>query len=171
MALTLADQYYLKALDGYDYNLDEVIENLNYALSYDQEHAGANYLMGKFYMEQMHQFDLAKEYFEASMVCDPTKSDTCQSFSWLLIRTRQFSEALKLIRYAYGLPGAMMPDFLRLEALVHELQKDYSGAVELLNEAIDESYDDSYVVFLEAELARVEKKMRRMPKVTYHFVD
>ena len=62
MALTLADQYYIKALAGYGYDLEEVVENLNYALSYDHEHSGANYLMGKVYMEQFQKFDLAQAY-------------------------------------------------------------------------------------------------------------
>jgi len=171
MALTLADQYYMKALDGYDYDLEEVVENLNYALSYDQEHAGANYLMGKFYMEQFQKFDLAEEYLEASLVCDPESINTCESLSWLLIRTRRFKEALKLITYALGLQGAIRPEFLRLKALVYELQKDYHKSRELLNVAIEESYDSSYITFLESEIARVKKKIKRMPKVKYHIVE
>ncbi|MCG8582088.1 MAG: hypothetical protein MI866_19340 [Bacteroidales bacterium] len=43
---TLADQYFIKALDQYPYSLEEAIENLGYALSQDGEHSGANYLMG-----------------------------------------------------------------------------------------------------------------------------
>ncbi len=171
MALTLADQYYMKALEGYDYNLEEVVENLNYALSYDQEHAGANYLMGKLYMEQFQKFDLAKEYFESSMACDPTNLNTCESFTWLLIRTRKFAEALRLIKYASGLQGAIRPEFLRLEALVYELQKDYKGSIELLNSAIDESYDSGYIEFLENELDRVNMKMMRKPSVNYSIVN
>lgn len=38
MAFNLADQYFVKALGMYDYDLEEVVENLNYALSYDPEH-------------------------------------------------------------------------------------------------------------------------------------
>lgn len=171
MALTLADQYYIKALEGYDYDLEEVVENLNYALSYDQDHSGANYLMGKLYMEQFQKFDLAKEYLEASMAYDPENLNTCESLSWLLIRTRKFKEALKLIKYALGLEGAIKPEFIRLQALVHELQKDYYRAKDLLNVAIEESYDSSYISFLESEISRVKKKIKRMPKIKYHYVE
>lgn len=171
MALTLADQYYIKALEGYDYDLGEVVENLNYALSYDQEHAGANYLMGKLYMEQFQKFDLAKEYLEASMACDPESINTCEHLSWLLIRTGKFKEALKLIQYAIGLEGAIKSEFIRLQALVHELQKDYFRSKDLLKMAIEESYDSSYISFLENEISRVKKKIKRMPKVNYHFVE
>ncbi len=170
MALTLADQYYLKALEGYGYDLEEVVESLNYALSYDENHTGANYLMGKLYMEQFQQFDVAREYLEASMATDPKNINTCESLSWLLIRTRKFKEALRLIQYALGLSGVIRPEFLRLQALVYELQKDYHRSRELLYMAIEESYDSSYLSFLEEEVARVEQKMRRMPKVNYHLV-
>jgi len=37
----LADTYYLKALNLYPYDLDQVIEALNFAISYDKDHAGA----------------------------------------------------------------------------------------------------------------------------------
>lgn len=171
MSLTLADQYYMKALDGYDYDLEEVVENLNYALSYDQEHAGANYLMGKLYMDHFQKFDLAEEYLEASLACEPDNIKTCESLSWLMIRTRRFNEAHKLITYALELKGVVRPDFLRLKALVFELQKDYYQSKELLNVAIDESYDSSYISFLEGEISRVKKKIKRMPKVKYHLVE
>ena len=42
---TLADKYYLKAVDSYPHNLEESVESLTLALSYDGEHVGANYLM------------------------------------------------------------------------------------------------------------------------------
>jgi len=42
MELTTADQYYLKASCSYPFDLESTIENLNYALSYDYEHASTH---------------------------------------------------------------------------------------------------------------------------------
>ncbi len=170
MSLSLADQYYIKALEGYDYNLEEVVENLNYALSYDQEHAGANYLLGKLYMEQFQKFDLAKEYLELSMAFDPKNINTCESLCWLLIRTKKYQQALKLTKYALGLQGVMVPDFLRLQALIYELQKDYCRSEELLNLAIEESYDSNYISFLEREITRVKKKTVQAQQFKYQYL-
>lgn len=39
METTLADQYYLKALDSFEWCSSEALESLNYALSHDDEHA------------------------------------------------------------------------------------------------------------------------------------
>ncbi|TRX59052.1 hypothetical protein FNH22_11025 [Fulvivirga sp. M361] len=171
MALTLADQYYLKALDDYDYDLEAVVENLNYALSYDKEHAGANYLMGRLYMEQFGKFDLAEEYFTASMASEPENINTCKSFAWLLIRTQKFKEALKLVKYASGLKGATIPEFMRLEALIYELLKDFARSREILNEAMLESYDSNFISFLRNELHRVEDKMKRYTNIDYYIVN
>lgn len=168
MSITLADQYYLKALDDYDYNFTEVLENLNYALSYDADHAGANYLMGKLYMEQFQQFDLAEEHFVSSMSADPENLKTCESFAWLMIKTQRYEEALKLIAYTLGLKGALLPELLRLKALTYELMRDYGQARIVLLEAISESYDSRYIDFLEDEITRVEKKQGMEGKVFYH---
>ncbi|NRA11714.1 MAG: hypothetical protein HRT57_07155 [Crocinitomicaceae bacterium] len=45
---TLATQYYLKAKDNYPYDLPEAMESLEYAMSYNNEHAETHCLMGMF---------------------------------------------------------------------------------------------------------------------------
>ena len=169
MALTLADQYYLKALDDYGYDLEAVVENLEYALSCDADHPGANHLMGKLLMEKFRKFEQAEEYFVASLAIEPTHIDTCESYSWLLIHTRDYDRALKLIRYASGLKGVANCKFLRLEALVLELKQEFIKAKELLQAAMLESYDSNYLYFLDQEFARVEKKMKLSGELTYYF--
>lgn len=142
-------------------------ESLNYALSYDPEHAGANYLMGKLYMEQFQEFDLAEEYFVASIASDPENIMTCESYTWLMIRTKRYKEALKLIKYTSELKGVLTPEIIRMEALVFELLRNFIKSKELLQEAIQESYDSSYIEFLEDELLRVKKKEGLTGSVQY----
>ena len=167
MALTLADQYYLKALDDYGYDLEVVVENLEYALSCDAEHAGANHLMGKLLMEKFRKYEQAEQYFVASLAAEPTNVSACESYSWLLIQTRKYDQALKLIRYALGLTGAVIPQFLRLEAVVYELQKDFEKSRDRLRTAMLESFDSNYIYFLDQEILRVEKKMGLSGEVNY----
>ncbi len=62
MGISFADQYYLKAWDNYNYDIAEVIENLNYALSYKSDHSNANCLMGRVYSEQIYDPKLATHY-------------------------------------------------------------------------------------------------------------
>lgn len=57
------NRYVLKALDAYPYNLEEVSESLEYALSYDSEDTTALCLMGRMHGEILKDFEAAKNYF------------------------------------------------------------------------------------------------------------
>ncbi len=158
MNFTLADQYYLKALDEYSYNFEETVEYLNYALSYDSDHAGANYLMGRLYMEHLNKYELAEVYFISAMSTDPDHIDTCESFTWLLIKINRFKEARRLIKHAYTIKGVDKALFLRLEALSYELTMDFSTALSLLNQARFATFSNSYIAFLQGEINRISQK-------------
>ena len=95
------------------------------------------------------------------MAAEPEHIGACEYFSQLLIRTRRFKEALKLIGYAQKLRGADIPKFLRLEALVHELRKDYDLSKEVLNQAIEECCDSEFIDTLEKEMDRVNRKAKK----------
>ena len=86
MAITLADQYYLKAVNEYGYDIEVSIENLNYALSYDPEHVGANCLMGQLYVEYFEDYEKAEAYFQAALSSNPQHITTCKQYCNLLIR-------------------------------------------------------------------------------------
>ena len=59
MDLTLADQYYLKAVDNYPYCREFVVEKLNYAVSCDDEHLQALCLLGRLYMYELKEYRAA----------------------------------------------------------------------------------------------------------------
>lgn len=85
MELTTAYQYYLKAKSAYPYDLGEVAEMLDYALSYDDECAPALCLMGQIQMEALKDFDAAEHYFQRALIADPRYVDTYKYLSKLLI--------------------------------------------------------------------------------------
>ena len=57
-------------MDNYPYNLEEMLENINYALCYDDQHTEANTLMAKFYTYEVPKFELAK-YAHKAIGSDP----------------------------------------------------------------------------------------------------
>ena len=160
MAITLADQYYLKALDEYDYNIEFSIENLNYALSYDQEHVGANCLMGQLYVEYFEDYEKAEAHFQTALSSNPQHIATCKEYCYLLIRLRKFDMALKLVKHLYHIVGVDLSTVIRLEALICEYQKNFSKAKKLLRKATEEAYNSETMYFLKGELRRVEGKER-----------
>ena len=61
MALTLADNYYLKAKGAYSAWADweEVCESLGYALSYDDQHCASLCLLGEIYAKDLSKYSEA----------------------------------------------------------------------------------------------------------------
>jgi len=57
MELNQADQYYLKALDFYPNDFEFVLENLQYALSHDDEHAQSLCLKGQIFMFYLKEYE------------------------------------------------------------------------------------------------------------------
>ncbi|MDH5381953.1 MAG: hypothetical protein OEW75_13930 [Cyclobacteriaceae bacterium] len=167
MTVTLADQYYLKALDEYPYALEVSIENLNYALSYNPEHIGANYLMGLVYFEQFEDYGKAEEYFLEALAHDPTQFKVCDKYAFMLIQLREYKKVEKLISHMETLRGKDIASLYHTKALLCEYQKDYITAKKLLNEAMDETYNSDYMNFLTSELERVEGKIKRNQKYLY----
>jgi tetratricopeptide (TPR) repeat protein len=167
MAITMADQYYIKALDYFPFNLEEAVENLHYALSYDGEHAGANCLMGRLYGEYFKDYRKAEEFFQAALSCDPAHVESCEHYSRLLVDLKAFCKAQKLMAYARTLPGAPLSRFLQLEALAEEHQHQYAAARELLKQAMLEAFEEDFMQQLESDLARVAKKEKMLCTFLY----
>lgn len=156
--ITIADQYYVKAMDAYPYDLEDTLEQVGYALSYDAEHAGANLLMGKVYMEQFQKYGLAEEYFHIAMANEPENSQIGEYLTRLYIETREFKKAEKLLAYVFKLRTADMSRLKFLEARMHECRKEYKLAIAKIKEAMDEALCNDYIEFLEKELERIEGK-------------
>ncbi len=161
MALQLAEQYYVKAMEQYPYALEEVIENLNYALSYDPEHAGANCLMGKFYQYQFHDYVTAEDYYEQALSCEPQHVDTCLAYFDLLLNTRRLKQAQKLLSMMSNIPGICRALILRNSGFVAEYGYKYKEAIAFFKAAKLESFNDGYLWTLKEDIARVKQKQKQ----------
>jgi len=159
MTITVADQYYIKALEGYPYDLEVVIEQLNYALSYDQEHVGALHLMGCMYMDELSEYDKAEEYFQNALSIDPRSFKVGMQYTKLLIRIREYSKASKLVKYLHTLKGSDKAVIYQTEALLYEYQKNYSKALLFLAKSKEETFNANFMESLDDDTERVQEKM------------
>ena len=161
MGISLADQYYLKALDNYNYDIAEVIENLNYALSYNSNHSDANCLMGRVYSELIYNAGLAIQYFEQALTNNLSNIEVIRCYTRLLIKQGEYKKARKMIDYGYTIKGIDCAMLMHYEALIAERQNDYSKAKQLLKAALNEAFSGSETNFLKSEIARVKDKIKR----------
>lgn len=164
MNITQADQYFLKAYDAYDYDIDELIESLNYALSYDEDHAPSLCLMGRIYMEKMKDFKAAQHCFEMALISNKEYVETYKHYSRLLIWMGQLEKAEALITKAEKIIGMPKIVTIQRKATIYE----YAGKVD---KAMDEvikgkllSGCASFYSFFDNEEARLKKKVNKKKK-------
>ena len=152
------DTYYLKALDNYPYNLEEVIESLKYGLSSNPEHAGLLTLQGKLYANELQQPELAIETFSTVIVNDPSFKQAYYELGLLLLNQRKMKRADKLIQLALQQFGSDQAKFIYLKAYQAEIEKQYDKAIELLELAKMNCYNESSQEFYDNEIQRINKK-------------
>lgn len=162
MGLEKADEYYLKAVNNYPFDMDEVIENLNYALSSDDEHCQSNFLLGRIYMEDLKQFDKAQYYFEQALLCDLNFPDTYKYFSLLKIYMSEFDQAMKLIDYALKVKGTYKSIMYQRKSLVYECTGDLKRAKEMMEKSLLFSIEKSHSTYFELELKRINQKLKSL---------
>ena len=160
MSITLADTYYLKALNLYPYELDQVIEALNFAISYDDDHAGAHCLFGKLNMYQLGNFSKAEDHFEKALASDLNNVETYYSYAELLIQTGEYAKAKKLIKYAYKIKGINISRLKHNEGLIAEIKGDLEKAKTFMTFAYNGAYRKIERDFLKDELDRVTSKLK-----------
>lgn len=120
MNITQADKYFLKALDAFDYDVDELVESLDYALSHDEEHAPTLCLLGRTHMERMKNFGAAQHCFEMALIADKNYVDTYKYYSKLLIWIGQFDRAEALIYKAEKIVGMPKVVIIQRKASMYE---------------------------------------------------
>lgn len=164
MSTTLANNFYLKALDNYPYCLPEFLESIDYALAYDENHADAHSLMGLFCMEQVYKYSEAKYHFEMALANDIDHILTYYRFIRLAILLEDLELAMKLIQSGRKVKGISKPALLHREAIVMEKRCEFRTAKRLLNKAIKLSVFTHDIDFYKREKSRIKSKMPKKKK-------
>ena len=165
MSLNAADQYFLKALDHYPYDLEETVEALTYALGYDDEHCQSNCLMGRIFMEQMKEYEMADYYFEKALMSDFTYPDTFKYYSLLKIWKGEFPKAQKIINYSLRVRGMDRAIMLHRKAMVYECTGRFIEAKLCLQQIKLISQNEKWIKYAEEELSRLKKKVKNYAKL------
>ncbi|MBW7870961.1 MAG: hypothetical protein H3C39_07870 [Flavobacteriia bacterium] len=128
------DKHLLNALDNYPYSLNETIESLEYALSYDDKNTMAICLMGRIYAEQLLDYEIAKEYFSEALSYNIHALEVYPYYIDTLILNEDFEEAEKLIEFALTVKGLDKVNILFKKAWLKEVLRDFKSAKKVLKE-------------------------------------
>ena len=160
MNLSLADQYYLKAVDSYPYCREFVIENLNYALSYDDEHAQALCLLGRIYMYELKEYRAALDCLQKALQSDMDYPDTYKYLCLLKIWLSDYNGALKLIHRGIQVEGMDIATLMILKSLVSECKGELDHAKTLLEKAQLCSIDQGLIDRVDQHFKQVKRKLK-----------
>jgi len=133
MATYTNDILFIQALDSYSYDLEQCIQKLQYILGGD-DHAGANYLMGKIYHEHAHDYKTACEYYHRALCIDHEYVETYYDYSHLLINICEYTQASKVLEVGFTLAQTDKARLQYAKAMMHEKLEEFKQAKKRLKE-------------------------------------
>ena len=169
MEITLADQYYLKAASAYPYEIADALENLNYALSYSEDHAQAWCLHGIIHMYSLKNYREAQASFNNALKADMGYVDTYKHLTLLKIYKGEIDKAYKIIDYAIKVEAMDKSTILALKAIVMEIQGRHDDAIGILNSAKLLCINVDTMQWLDTITNRIKTKRKLSKKIAKRF--
>ncbi len=164
MDTNLLSNYVLKAIDAYPYELEQTVENLNYALSYESDNAYALYLMGRLQAEQFGDYEKAKQYYAEALANKMDFHKVYSHYILVLIWNEDFEEAQKLIDFALTVKGVYKSEIHLFQGYVFECLQNYKKALKALKLAKKLGYSNSFISFIDSEIKRIKNKIKPKQK-------
>lgn len=160
----LLDKYLFQALDAYPYNLEEAVESLNYALSYDEKNPIALSLLGQIYAENLKNYEVAKEYYQQALAEDMYALDVYPKYIDVLLWNEDYEEAEKLIDFALTVKGTDKAMLYLKKGTLFEQKKNYKKALKCLKLAKENAYNNHFINDIKEEEERIKSKMPKKKK-------
>ena len=164
MDTNLLNNYVLKAIDAYPYELEETVENLNYALSYESNNAYALYLMGQLQAEQLGDYEKAKHYFAEALANKMDFHKVYDKYILVLIWNDDYQEAQNLIDFALTVKGIDKGLIWYYQGMLLEYQTVYKKAIKALKTAKAFGYNRDFISHIDNEISRIKDKIKPKKK-------
>ncbi|MFH7013382.1 hypothetical protein ACHRV5_16075 [Flavobacterium sp. FlaQc-52] len=158
------DKYLFQALDSYPYSLEETIESLEYALSYDDKNTMALCLYGQVLSDQLFKYEEAKQYFQQAISINIHAIEVYSYYIYTLVLNEDYEEAMKLIDFALTIKGINKVEILLKKVLLLESQKKFKKAQKVLKETQLETLNTTYDCTIEETEKRLTKKLNKVSK-------
>ena len=158
------NKYYFQALDNFPYNLEETMQALNYALSYDDHNAESLCLLGRVYSEMLQDYETAKSYFQEAMQVKLDSVSTPLFYIDCLLNNEDYEEAKKLIDYAEKIKGIDKSRILYRKAIFFEKQEQLKKALKILEKSRKKAPNKNYLDFITERIDFIKTKIEKPKK-------
>ncbi|WP_264523656.1 tetratricopeptide repeat protein [Flavobacterium sp. N502536] len=156
------DKYLFQALDSYPYSLEETIESLDYAFSYDAKNTMVLCLYGRIQSEQLWNYEEAKIYFQEALTINIHALEVYPHYIQTLILNEDFEEAQKLIDFALTIKGINKSEIFVKKGILYEAQQEFQLALKEIKKA---KLCTLQFVF-ESDIVEVEKRIKGKIELT-----
>jgi len=150
------DKYLFQALDNYPYSLEETIESLDYAFSYDAKNTMVLCLYGRIQVEQLWNYEEAKSYFQEALAINIHALEVYAYYIQTLILNEDYEEAQKLIDFALTIKGINKSEIYVKKAILFEAQLRFKDALTAIKNA--KLYTLQFA--FESDITEVEKRIK-----------
>lgn len=154
------DKYVFQALDYYPYNLEEVIQALDYALAYDDKNITALWLYGRVYSEQLADYETAIQYYQEALGVDVNAVIVYPYYLNALLLNEDYNQAVKLIEFALTVKGIDKATILFKKARLLERKADIAGALEAIKQVKIHQVDNELNTSIEELETRLKAKKK-----------
>jgi tetratricopeptide (TPR) repeat protein len=154
----------LKAIDAYPYELEETVENLNYALSYESNNAYALFLMARLQAEQFGDYEKAKQYFAEALANKMDFQRVYPKYIQVLLDNEDLVEAKKLIDFALTVKGIDKGAIWEKQGQLFEIKQKYKAAIKALKKAKQFGFNTDFINYIDSEISRNKSKLKPKKK-------
>jgi len=162
MKLSKANSHFIKALDNYNFGkLSDCIEQIEYTLSNNNDHAGAHYLLGRVSEEYAYDYNKAKELYLEAIRLDSNFHPTYLWYIDLLIELEDYVEAKKIIDLAFTVVSVDNSYLNKRLGQIHEKKEEFEKAREMYKEASYKSINDSFRESMSKAMKRCKRKKEK----------
>jgi tetratricopeptide (TPR) repeat protein len=159
------DKYLFQALDNYPYSLEETIESLDYAMSYDAKNTTALCLYARIQTEQLQNYEVAKTYFQEALAINIDAVTVYPYYLETLLLNEDYEEASKLIDFALTIKGINKMAILLKKVQLLERQNKIEEAIKVMKEVKLASFaNDSFEIDEVANRLKVKKDLLKPKK-------
>jgi len=159
------NNYIFKALENYPYDLDEVMEALNYALSYDEKNTMALTLMGRVYAEKLYKYEEAIQFFKDALAENIYAFEAYVPYINTLLWNEDYKEVEEFIDFALTLKGSDKAVLYLKKAVLYDQLKEYKKALGFVKLAKQHTYNAEFMDSVKEEKDRIKGKMPKKKKV------
>ena len=158
------NNYVFKALDSYHYDLEETMESLNYALSYDDKNTMALTLMGRIYAEKLYKYSEAINYYKEVLAVNINAFEVYAHYINVLLWNEDLKDVENFINFALTIKGSDKAMLYLKKAILNEQLKEYKTALSFIKLAREFAFNSEFIESINDQKARIKGKMPKKKK-------